>query len=66
MKSVLFVLLIHAGTDTRPVAVYESVEQCRAAQERAASNVAASYTCEPANVAGNWTRKNSQYLVRSN
>lgn len=64
MKSILFVLLMHAGMDARPIAVYESLEQCRAAQVRASSNIAAEYKCAPVDVAGNWTRKDSHYLAR--
>lgn len=64
IKSILFVLLMHAGTEVKPVAVFESLEQCRAAEMRASNNVAAAYKCAPADVAGNWTRKSSQYVVQ--
>jgi hypothetical protein len=64
VKSILFVLLMHAGTDVRPIAVFESVEQCRSALATASANVAADYSCHPANAAGNWTRKDARYLAQ--
>jgi hypothetical protein len=65
MKSVIFVLVMHAlnGTDSRGVAVFESLEQCRAAQGRAAGNVAAVYSCDPVTVSGTWSRKASRYVA---
>jgi hypothetical protein len=58
VKSIVFVLLMHAhaGT-TEPAAVFESLEQCRAAQARASENVAADYTCDAVTVDGTWSRK---------
>jgi hypothetical protein len=64
MKSILFVLLINLSGQVRPIAVYESLEQCRQARERAVSNVAAAYACMPAETAGSWTRKDARYLAK--
>jgi hypothetical protein len=66
MKSIIFVLLMHThGGDTSPVGVFESIEQCRLAQETAGQNQAADYSCESAPVAGEWSRKNTRYVQPS-
>ena len=66
MKSIIFVLLMHAhGGDTSPVGAFESIEQCRAALETAGQNQAANYSCESVPVAGEWSRKNAKYVQPS-
>jgi hypothetical protein len=67
MKSVIFVLVMHAltGSESRGVAAFESVEQCRTAATTASANLAARYSCDPVDVAGTWSRKTAAYLVRS-
>ena len=66
MKSIIFVLLMHThGGDTSPVGVFESIEQCRLAQETAGQNQAADYSCESAPAAGEWSRKNARYVQPS-
>jgi hypothetical protein len=66
MKSIIFVLLMHAhGGDTSPVGAFESIEQCRLAQQTAGQNQAADYSCESAPVAGEWSRKNARYVQPS-
>lgn len=51
MKSILFVLLMRINGDVTPVAVFESIEQCREA-ERGGVNIAAAYSCQPVDVRG--------------
>lgn len=64
MKSIIFVLLMHAHNGgTSPVSVFESLEQCREAQATASTNVAADYSCESVPVAGAWSRKAQAYLA---
>jgi len=66
MKSIIFVLLMHAhGGDTSPVGAFESIEQCRLAQATAGQNQAADYSCESVPVAGEWSRKNARYVQPS-
>jgi hypothetical protein len=66
MKSIIFVLLMHAhGGDTSPVGAFESIEQCRLAQQTAGQNQAADYSCESVPVAGEWSRKNARYVQPS-
>lgn len=66
MKSIIFVLLMHAhGGDTSPVGAFESIEQCRLAEATAGQNQAADYSCESVPVAGEWSRKNARYVQSS-
>jgi hypothetical protein len=66
MKSIIFVLLMHAhGGDTSAVGVFENIEQCRLALETAGQNQAADYSCESAPVAGEWSRKSARYVQPS-
>jgi hypothetical protein len=66
MKSIIFVLLMHAhGGSTSPVGAFESIEQCRLAQQTAGQNQAADYSCESVPVAGEWSRKNARYVQPS-
>ncbi len=63
MKSIIFVLLMHAHNGgTSPVNAFETLEQCRQAQEAASANVAADYSCESVPVAGAWSRKSARYV----
>jgi hypothetical protein len=66
MKSIIFVLLMHSHAgDTTPVGAFESIEQCRLAEATAGQNQAADYSCESVPVAGEWSRKNAQYVQPS-
>jgi hypothetical protein len=63
MKSIIFVLLMHAHDgSTSPVSAFESLEQCRQAQSTASTNLAADYSCESVPVAGEWSRKSARYV----
>jgi hypothetical protein len=65
MKSIIFVLLMHAHVDgsTSPVGAFESLEQCRQAQTLASANEAAAFTCEAVTTAGVWSRKAQTVLL---
>jgi hypothetical protein len=64
MKSIIFVLLMHAHSgSTSPVGAFESIEQCRQAQTTASQNQAAEYSCESVPVAGAWSRKSHAFLT---
>lgn len=52
MKSILFVLLMRMQGDVTPVAVFETIEQCRTAMTTHSDNVAAAYSCQPVDVRG--------------
>ena len=63
MKSIIFVLLMHANDgNTAPVKAFETLEQCRQAQATASQNQAADYWCESVPVAGEWTHKSARYV----
>lgn len=57
MKSILFVLLMRLNGDIHPLAVYESIEQCRESIKTYVGNVAAAYSCQPADVRGTLATK---------
>jgi hypothetical protein len=64
MKSIIFVLLMHAHNGgTSPVSVFESLEQCRQAEATASTNLAADYSCESVPIAGAWSRKAQAYFA---
>jgi hypothetical protein len=66
MKSIIFVLLMHAHSgDTSAVGAFENIEQCRLAQATAGQNQAADYSCESVPVAGEWSRRNARYVQPS-
>ncbi len=64
MKSMLFILVaqLHSG-GVQTVAAYSSLEQCRDALKVATTNIAADYMCAATPAAGNWSKKDSRYLV---
>jgi hypothetical protein len=68
MKSTIFVLMFQLYGDpsyVRPLGVYADLEQCRASlATHESDNKAAAYLCAPADVAGNWSRKNARYLAK--
>lgn len=57
MKSILFVLLMRLNGDVSALAVFESIEQCRESIKTYVGNVAASYSCQPADVRGTLASK---------
>jgi hypothetical protein len=64
MKSIIFVLLMHSHSGTTAaVGAFENLEQCRQAQATASQNQAADYSCDSVPIAGNWSRKNAQYVL---
>ncbi len=66
MKSIIFVLLMHAHSgDTAPLGAFESLEQCRQAQATAGENQAAVYSCEAVQTAGTWGPKAQAVLARN-
>lgn len=56
MKSILFVLLMRLNGEAEPIAVFESLEQCRTAQINYTQNIAATYHCYPVDVRGTWSK----------